>query len=56
VAQRNILIKAYILDEFLLKWFLKSLKLEISKDVSLSGVFIEEQAIFRSKQLELIYS
>ena len=35
---------------------MKSLQPEISKDVSLSGVFSEEQAIFRARQLELIYS
>ena len=36
--------------------FLKSLQSDISKDVSLSRVFSEEQAIFRTQQLELIYS
>ena len=39
-----------------MEWFLKSLQPDISKDVSLSGVFSEEQAIFRAQQLELIYS
>ena len=39
-----------------MEWFLKSLQSDISKDVSLSGVFSEEQAIFRAQQLELIYS
>ena len=39
-----------------MEWFLKSLQLDISKDVSLSGVFSKEQAIFRAQQLELIYS
>lgn len=50
------LIKAYILNEFLLEWFLKSLQPYISNDVSLSRVFSEEQAIFRAQKLELIYS
>ena len=35
---------------------MKSLQPEISKDVSISGVYSEEQAIFRAQQLELIYS
>ena len=39
-----------------MEWFLKYLQSDISKDVSLSGVFSEEQAIFRAQQLELIYS
>ena len=38
-----------------MEWFLKSLQSEISKYVSLSVVFFEEQAIFRAQQLELIY-
>ena len=54
--RRKSLIKAKIPPEFLLKWFLKSLKPEISKDVSLSSVYSKEQAIFRPWQLELIYS
>ena len=54
--RRKRLIKAHIPGEFLLEWFLKSLQSDISKDVSLSRVFFEEQAIFRAQQLELIYS
>lgn len=54
--RRKRLIKAKIPQEFLLEWFLKSLQPEISKDVSLSGVFTEEKAIFRAQKLELIYS
>jgi hypothetical protein len=50
------LIKAMVPPEFLLEWFLKSLLPYISKDVATSGVFSEEQAIFRAQQLELIYS
>ena len=54
--QRKRLIKAGIPPEYRLEWFLKSLQPEISKDVSMSGVYSEEQAIFRAQQLELIYS
>lgn len=54
--RRKRLIKDEIPPEFHLKWFLKSLQLEISKDVFMSGVYSEEQAIFRAQQLELIYS
>ncbi len=44
--RRKRLIKPYIHDEFLLEWFLKSLQLEISKDMSLLGAFTEEKTIF----------
>ena len=54
--RRKRLIKAHIPGEFLLEWFLKSLQSDISKDVSLSEVFSEEQAILRAQKLELIYS
>jgi hypothetical protein len=50
------LIKAYIPPEFLLEWFLKSLQPYISKDVSTSGVTSEEEVIFKSQQLDLIYA
>jgi hypothetical protein len=50
------LIKATVPPEFLLEWFLKSLLPYIYKDVMTSGVFMEEQVIFRVQQLELIYS
>jgi hypothetical protein len=50
------LIKAYIPPEFLLEWFLKSLLPYISKDVSTSGVTSEEEEIFKSQQLDLIYA
>jgi hypothetical protein len=54
--RRKRLIKAYIPPEFLLEWFLKSLLPYISKDVSTSGVTSEEEAIFKSQQLDLIYA
>jgi hypothetical protein len=50
------LIKAYIPLEFLLEWFLKSLQPYISKDVSTSGVTSEEEVIFKSHQLDIIYA
>jgi hypothetical protein len=39
-----------------LEWFLKYLQPYISKDVSTSGVTSEEEAIFKSQQLDLIYA
>ena len=50
------MIKAFILLEFLLEWFLKLLLPYIAKDVSTSGVQNEEQAIFRAQELDLIYA
>jgi hypothetical protein len=50
------LIKVPIPPTFLLEWFLKSLFPQLSKDVAMSGVFFEEDAIMRAQQLELIYS
>jgi hypothetical protein len=50
------LIKVPVPPEFLLEWFLKSLVPQLSKDVAMSGVFSEEDAIMRAQQLELIYS
>ena len=50
------LIKAFILSEFLLEWFLKSLLPYIMKDDSTSGVQNEEQEIFRAQELDLIYA
>jgi hypothetical protein len=39
---------------FLLEWFLNSLVPQLSKDVATSGVILEEDAIMRAQQLELI--
>jgi len=50
------LIKANIPLEFQLEWFRKSLFSYISKYVSTSGITIEEEAIFKSQQLDLIYT
>ena len=46
--------KRYHPPEFLLEWFLKYLLTYISKDVSTSGLTIEEEAILRSQQMDLI--
>jgi hypothetical protein len=40
----------------LLEWFLKYLVPQLSKDVTTSGVFSEEDSIMRAQQFELIYS
>jgi hypothetical protein len=50
------LIKVPIPPAFLLEWFLNSLVPLLSKDVAMSGVFSEEDAIMRAQQFELIYS
>jgi hypothetical protein len=54
--RRKSLIKVPVPPTFLLKWFLKSLVPHLSKDVTTSRVFSEEDAIMRAQQLELIYS
>jgi hypothetical protein len=50
------LIKAYIPPEFLLECFLKYLLPYILKNISTSGVTSEEEYIFKSQQLDLIYT
>ena len=50
------LVKTPIPPTFLLEWFLKSFHALISKDVATSGVFNEEEAIFRAQQFDLIYA
>ena len=50
------MIKYTIPPEFFLEWFLKSLLPYISKYVSNLRLTIEEEAILRSHQLELIYA
>ena len=50
------MIKAQILDEFLVGWFVKYLFPYITIDVALLGVTTKEQAIIRSQQLYLVYS
>jgi hypothetical protein len=53
---RKSLIKVPVPPAFLFEWFLKSLVLQLSKDVTTSGVFSKEDAIMRAQQFELIYS
>jgi hypothetical protein len=50
------LIKVPVPPAFLLEWFFKSLVPQLSKDVTTSGVFFEEDAIMRAQHFELIYS
>jgi hypothetical protein len=40
----------------MLKWFIKSLFPYISKDVSTSGVTSEEEVVFKTQQVDLIYA
>jgi hypothetical protein len=54
--RRKWLIKATIPLEFMLEWFLKSLLSYFLMDVSTSGVMTEEEAIFKSQQLDIIYA
>jgi hypothetical protein len=49
-------IKTPIPPAFILEWFLKSFHAPILKDVATSWVTIEEEAIFRAQQLDLIYA
>ena len=50
------LIKAQIPNEFFLDRLIKSLKRQIAKDVSLSGITNEEKTIIEAQQLDLVYS
>lgn len=50
------MIKANILDQFLVDWFVKSLLPYIAKDIALSGVMKEQEVIIRAQQLDLVYS
>jgi len=54
--RRRRMIKAEIPGQFLVDWFVKSLLPYIAKDVALSGVTTEEEAIIRAQQLDLVYS
>jgi hypothetical protein len=49
-------IKVPVPPTFLLEWFLKYLVPQLFKDVAMSRVFFEEDAITRVQHLELIYS
>jgi hypothetical protein len=50
------LIKVPVPPAFLLEWFLKSLVPQLSKYITTSRVFFEEDAIMIAQKLELIYS
>ena len=50
------MIKADITGQILVDWFVKSFLPYIAKDVALSGVTTEEEAIIRAQQLDLVYS
>jgi hypothetical protein len=50
------IIKAHIPDKLLAKWFTKYLLGPITRDVSMGGVVIEEQAISHDRCLDLVYS
>jgi hypothetical protein len=54
--RRRRLIKLKLLDQLLEKWFTKSFVNDISHDIAMGGMVIEEQAIIRSQYLDLIYS
>lgn len=53
---RNSLIKVPVPLAFLLEWFLNSLVPQLSKYVTTSRVFSEEDSIMRAQHFELIYS
>jgi hypothetical protein len=54
--RRKSLIKVPVPPAFLLEWFLKYLVPQLSKDITTSRVFSEEDAIMSAQQFELIYS
>ena len=50
------MVKTFVLDQLLAKWFIKSLLPSITKDVAKGGVVTEEQVITRAQHLDLIYT
>jgi len=50
------LVKAPLLDFLLTDWFCRSLLPQISRDVTLGGVIIEDQSIHHAQHLDSIYS
>jgi hypothetical protein len=50
------LIKDKILDQFLVDWFVKSLLLNITKDITMLGSLTKEKVILYSWKLDLILS
>jgi hypothetical protein len=50
------LIKLDLPNHLLAEWFTKSFVNQISRDIAMGGVVIEEQAISRAQYLDLVYS
>ena len=50
------MVKTYVPDQLLAKWFIKSLLPSITEDVAKGGVITEEQVIARVQYLDLIYT
>jgi len=54
--RRRRLIEFETVDELLTQWFKKSFVSKISKDITMGGCVIEEQAMARAQYLDLVYS
>jgi hypothetical protein len=54
--RRRRLIKLELPDQLLAEWFTKSFVNDISHEIAMGGVLMEEQAISRAQYLDLIYS
>src|SRR3984885_2311130 len=53
---RRRLVKVYIPDQILAKWFVKSLLPKITEDVAKAGVVTEEKVISQAHYLDLVYT
>jgi hypothetical protein len=53
--QRRRLIKLKLHDQLLVEWFTKLFVNDISRDIAMGGVVMEEQAIIRAQYLDLVY-
>jgi len=53
---RRRLVKVFIPDQILAKWFVKSLLPRITEDVAKAGVVTEEQVIAQAQYLDLVYT
>jgi hypothetical protein len=54
--QRRRLIKLELPDQLQEEWFMKSFVNDITRDISMGGVFTEGHAISRAQYLDLVYS
>ena len=54
--RRRHLVKVFIPNQILAKWFIKSLLPKITEDVSKGGVVTEEQVIAQAQYLDLVYT